>query len=115
VPLPEGACLDSMNVLPALMGETGAKGRDHLLQQDNGVSGNFGLRMGDWKLVRQKTKGKTQAVVSMKARAEGQKNHSLYFLPDDPAEVKDVSSKHPEKTQQFIERMDTILQSTRTR
>jgi len=43
------ACLDSMNVLPALLGESGAKGRDHLLQQDNSAA-NFGLRMGDGRL-----------------------------------------------------------------
>ena len=36
--------VDSRNHLPALLGEAGAQGRDHVLQQDNGVSGNFGLR-----------------------------------------------------------------------
>jgi arylsulfatase A-like enzyme len=59
VPLPENACRDSFNVLPALLGESGAKGRDHLLQQDNNGT-NFGLRMGDWKLVRGGKKEKVQ-------------------------------------------------------
>lgn len=43
--LDDKACLDSMNVLDALLGKYHAQGRDHLLQQDNG-SGNFGLRTG---------------------------------------------------------------------
>lgn len=40
--VPADGCLDSFDVSAALLGTPGAKGRDHLLQQDNG-SGNFGL------------------------------------------------------------------------
>ncbi len=63
--LPADGCLDSLNLLDALLGNTGAKGRDHLLQQDNG-SGNYGLRAGDWKLVRLEKRGKSQQRVSAK-------------------------------------------------
>lgn len=55
--LPDNACLDSVDVLGALLGDPGSKGRDHLLQQDNSGS-YFGLRGGNWKLVRQKTNAK---------------------------------------------------------
>jgi len=34
-----------------MLGEAGAKGRDHLLQQDN-RGNSLGLRQGNWKLVR---------------------------------------------------------------
>lgn len=112
--LPENACLDSLNVLPALLGEPGAKGRDHLLQQDNnGV--NFGLRIGEWKLVRSKPQGKSKAVVTKKPRVESGSLHRLYHLPDDPAELKDVSAQNPEKTQEMIARMDAIIAAGRTR
>ena len=51
--LGENACLDSFNVLDALLGKEGATGRDHLLQQDNNGA-KLGLRVGDCKLVRQR-------------------------------------------------------------
>jgi arylsulfatase A-like enzyme len=58
VKLPADACLDSFNVLGALLGEKDAKGREHLIQQDNGQRGNFGFRVGDWKLQRTAGRGK---------------------------------------------------------
>jgi arylsulfatase A len=108
VALPEKACLDSFNVLPALLGESGAKGRDHLLQQDNnGV--NLGLRMGEWKLVRLKNKGTSKAVVSKKKRQDAGGPHRLYHLPEDEAEMKDVSAAHPDKLKAMMAKMDEIL------
>ncbi|MFC5457819.1 sulfatase family protein [Prosthecobacter fluviatilis] len=113
--LPETSCRDSINVLPALLGEPGAKGRDHLLQQDNnGVS--FGLRMGDWKLVRhKKAKGKSQAVVSVKSHKDAEGLHALYFLPDDPSEENDLSAKNPEKMQAMIAKLDALIAADRSR
>lgn len=115
VPLPENACLDSQNVLPALLGEPGAKGRAHLVQQDNGVSGNYGLRAGEWKLVRMKKPGRSQAKVTLKKRAENPPLHALYHLPSDPGEEKDVSAANPEKTRELIEKLDVILTAGRSR
>ena len=112
VALPEKACRDSENLLDALLGRPQAQGRAHLLQQDNGVSGNYGLRAGPWKLVRQKTQGKTQAQVSRKPRPGKAPLHALYHLPDDPAELKDVSAQHPEKTQELVELMDRLIQGS---
>ena len=108
VALPEQACRDSFNVLPALLGESGAKGRDHLLQQDNG-SGNFGLRMGDWKLVSRKAKGKSQATVTKKKRQENEALTALYFLPDDPAEENDVSAKNPDKLKELTAKLEALV------
>ncbi|MFM2168335.1 MAG: Arylsulfatase precursor, partial [Verrucomicrobiota bacterium] len=108
-PLAANACLDSQNILRALLGEKGAKGRESLLQQDNNGN-NLGLRMGEWKLVRMKTKGKSQAVVTMKTRDESQAPlHRLYHLPDDPAELKDLSAEQPERLKTMIAKMDEIV------
>jgi arylsulfatase A len=112
--LPEQACLDSLNVLPALLGEAGAHGRDHLLQQDNNGT-NLGLRMGDWKLVRLKNKGASQAVVTKKKRAESGGLHRLYHLTDDPAEEKDVSAENADRVKAMIAKMEEIVASGRTR
>jgi arylsulfatase A len=114
VSLPEQACLDSLNVLPALLGEAGAHGREHLLQQDNNGT-NLGLRMGEWKLVRLKNKGASKAVVTMKKRADSGGLHRLYHLTDDPAEEKDVSAQHPDRVKAMIAKMDEIVASGRTR
>ena len=109
VALPQGACADSVDVAEALLGKPGAKGRDHLLQQDNGVSGNFGLRAGDWKLVRMMKPGKTQAKVSKRERTGKTPVHALYFLPDDPAERQDVSAQHPEKMAELKAKLESIV------
>ncbi|MBI1319090.1 MAG: sulfatase-like hydrolase/transferase [Candidatus Hydrogenedens sp.] len=99
--LSDSACLDSMNVLGALLGDANAQGRTELLQQDN--SGNkFGLRVGDWKLVRQKA-GKRGLV------------DSIYYLPDDPAESHDLAKDKPEELARLTARLDAIIADGRTR
>lgn len=113
-PLPAKACLDSFNVLDALLGKPGAHGRDHLLQQDNG-SGNFGLRASDWKLVRLDKRGKTPAVVSKNEQPLPTAKHTLYKLTDDPGERTDVSAAHPEVLQRLTAQLDKLLQDGRSR
>jgi len=114
VPLPEGACTDSINVLDALLGKPGVKGRDHLVQQDNGTSGNFGLRVGDWKLVRMKNKGHGKATVTLRP-CPPEPDHALYFLPDDPSESRDLMSKHPDRAKALITQLDELIAAKQTR
>ncbi len=103
-PLPEKQCLDSFNVMPALLGEAGAKGRESLLQQDN--NGNsFGLRAGDWKLVRQKA-------AKAKKQTAGER---LFNLKTDPGEKTDVAAAHPEIAKQLHDKLDKILSEARSR
>lgn len=108
------ACLDSFNVLDALLGKPVAKGRDHLLQQDNG-SGNFGLRVGDWKLVRHEKRGKSQAVVSKDERPLPTAKHSLYKLSDDPGEDMDVAVSHPDEVARLTSQLDQLIKQGRSR
>jgi arylsulfatase A-like enzyme len=107
-------CLDSVNLLDALLGKPGAKGRDHLLQQDNG-SGNFGLRAGEWKLVRLDKRGKSEARVSKEERALPTAKHSLYNLTSDPGERTDVSAAHPEIVQRLTAQLDKLISDGRSR
>ena len=96
VGIPEDACLDSLNVMPALLGQEGAKGRSNLIQQDNGNAGplsSFGYRSGKWKIQRKnafdrKTRIANQDPAKMK--------YTLYDLDVDPAEKKDVVKQNPE-------------------
>ena len=115
---PDDACLDSQYILPALLGEKGAKGRAELVQQDNGTKGgkaDFGFRSGDWKLIRRTNKYQQSARISKSPIPELKGQHTLYFLPDDPSEKKDVSKENPEKTAEFIKRLDAIIAAGRSR
>lgn len=112
--LPRESCLDSFNVMDALMGKPGTTGRDHLIQQDNG-SGNFGLRSGEWKLVRLKQRGKSQATVSLKEQALPKGLYSLYRLTDDPGEQIDLSAENPETVQRMTKMLDKMINDGRSR
>jgi arylsulfatase A len=107
-------CLDSFNLLGALLGEPDAHGRDHLLQQSND-GGNLGLRAGDWKLVRIQKRWSGQAIVSRPAVAEQAGPFALYHLPSDPGERHDVSAKHPEVFQRLQDQMQQLVASGRSR
>ena len=109
--IPEGQCGDSENILPALLGETGAKGRTILLQQDNGGKGansDFGLRQGDWKLIRRTNPYKVPAVISEKPIPAIKSLHTLHFLPGDPSETKDLSTENPEKLAEMVTLLESI-------
>lgn len=111
-PVPDDACLDSLDILPALLGEKDAKGRAELILQDNGtMAGNtdFGFRSGDWKLMRRTNKYSSPARISKRPIPPLKDLHSLYYLPDDPAEKNDLSKENPEKTTELIRRLDEII------
>ncbi len=112
--LVQDACLDSLDVSEAILGKPGVKGRDNLLQQDNG-SGNFGLRVGDWKLVRLNQRGKSQATVSKQELAPPAGEHALYRLTDDPGERNDVSAANPDVLKRMTSQLEKLVTSGRSR
>jgi arylsulfatase A len=87
-PAAVGTFPDSQDLRGVLIGEADARGRESLVQQDNGRSGRFGYRSGRWKLVRQPA-GEKQVRPRI-AR------DSLYDLESDPGEATDVRAKFPE-------------------
>ncbi len=94
VKVPANSCLDSVNVMPALLGEKDAKGRESVLQQDNrGTS--FGLREGNWKLIRNAEKNKV--------------SHQLFDLSKDPSEKTNVAAQFPEERKRLIALLDQII------
>lgn len=107
-------CLDSMDVLGALLGEQGAKGRESLLQQNNG-GGNFGFREGNWKLVRLQS-GAAGKKGKLGKKADGSAaSEQLFDLSRDPGEKTDVAAEHPEVLQRLRERLDETIADGRTR
>jgi arylsulfatase A len=112
--LPDNAFLDSLNLLDALLGKPGAKGRGELLQQTGGGSdsiGNrltsYGLRMGDWKLVKERSSPLNTPIMTYK---EG-----LFDLSKDPGEKTNLAAQYPEQMKRLQDRLEAILASKETR
>jgi arylsulfatase A len=113
VELPNDACLDSCNVLGALLGHPGAKGREHLIQQDNGSGGNFGFRVGDWKLQRHDSRKKRN--VALRLETQSAPRLALYNLADDPGERNDLAAQHPDVVQRLADQLEQLIQAGRSR
>ena len=113
--LPAEGCLDSLDVLGALLGEDGAKGRDHLVQQNNGNGGVYGLRVGDWKLLRRD--GKTARNVKVEAKLANTKvpQYQLFNLANDPAEKKNVIEDNNEVGERLKAQLAKIIADGRSR
>lgn len=113
--LPDDSMRDSMNVLDALLGKPGAKGRDHLIQQDNGIRGAYGLRVGDWKLVRHDSKKAPNMIVEQRQSPTPVPQFQLFNLAKDPTESTDVTKDHPEIAKQLQDRLAQAINDGRTR
>jgi len=104
------ACPDSFNVLPALLGQPDAKGRDHLIQQPN-RGPTLALRVGDWKLLSYATAKPIKALTYRKPKGK----YELYNLADDPGEKQNLAQRQPERLQQMLARLEAIKQAGRSR
>jgi arylsulfatase A-like enzyme len=114
--MPDDACLDSFDILSTLLGENGASGRDHLVQQDNGAGGNYGLRVGDWKLHRYgKKRSARNVVVETQLANTKVPEFQLFNLAEDPSEKTNVIGEHPELAARMKSRLDEIIENGRSR
>lgn len=108
-------CVDSHDVLGALLGQPGAKGRDHLVQQDNGTKGTFGLRVGDWKLHRYDKKSARNVVVEKQLANTKVPQFQLFNLNDDPGEKNNVIADNPKVAEKLKTRLAKIIEDGRSR
>ena len=113
--LPDDSCLDSFNVLGALLGERNASGRDHLVQQDNGNSGTYGLRAGDWKLHRYDKKSARNVVVEQELANTKVPKFQLFNIAGDPAETKNVIEEYPEVAARLKSQLAGLIEDGRSR
>lgn len=113
--LADDACRDSFNVLGALLGEPEAEGRDHLVQQNNGNNGTYGLRVGDWKLHRYDNKTARNVVVEAQLANTKVPQFQLFNLAQDPAEQKNVIGEHPEVAERLKAQLQKIIEDDRSR
>ena len=113
--LPNDACPDSFNIIDAFLGKKGAKGRQHLVQQDNGRGGNYGYRAGKWKLQRHDSKRKRNVIVTNKLANTPAPRFALFDLSNDIEEKKDVSKKHPKVFARMKRELQKIIDDGRSR
>ncbi len=95
--LPNQAAPDSVNVLPALLGES-QEGRKTLVEQGR----NIALRQGKWKYIE-----------PVKQKARGESKPQLFDLSQDPGEQHNLASEQPEKVKEMSSLLSEIRQSGR--
>lgn len=111
--LPEDGCLDSVDVSGALTGIAQAEGRQSLVQQDNGQSGTFGFREGDWKLMHHSKKRTSNTELRLVRRSIAE--YQLFNLATDPGERTNVIDKHPDVAERMKKRLTAIIEDGRSR
>ncbi|MDG2167734.1 MAG: hypothetical protein P8L44_07380, partial [Opitutales bacterium] len=115
IELPSDGILDSFDVHEALLGEPGAKGRGHLVQQDNGKGNNYGLRVGNWKLQRHDSGKARNIVVTNKLANTNVSRHRLYDLSTDIREENNLAAVHPEVFEDMKAQLAKIIEDGRSR
>ncbi|QDT08042.1 Arylsulfatase [Rubripirellula lacrimiformis] len=111
--LPADGCLDSFDVSDAFLGRPGAKGRDYLVQQDNGSKGNYGLRTANWKLLRHDSKQTYNS--ELRLVREPMERFQLHDLSVDPGERNNVIAEHPELADKLKAKLASVIQDGRSR
>lgn len=106
-PLNADEAPDSINVLPALLGES-PKGREDLVEHAHITA----LRSGDWKFI---PPGSSRDGLGPWKTVKIKKPGALYNLADDPGETTDLAKKHPAKVKKLAARLDQLMKSGRSR
>ncbi len=107
VAISNGEERDSVNILPALLGDSQV-GRQSLVTQANGKA-NLGYRKGNWKLVRHSNGQATN--VHLRVVPTVVPKRQLFDLDADPGETNDLSEQHPELAEQLNQELDQIIRS----
>jgi hypothetical protein len=98
---------DSVDLSDLMTGKPNAKGRAHLLTQDNGQSGQFGLREGRWKLIRAPAKKATNVLLRLVPTEIPE--WQLFDLQEDPGESQNVIDQHPEIALPLKRKLERLL------
>jgi len=115
VKLPNDACLDSFGLIDAMMGKPEGKGRKHLIQQDNGQAGNFGFRVGSWKLQRHDSARTRNLKVEKQLEDSKVPTFQLFDLSQDPGESKNVLAEFPAVAERLKLQLAGLIEAGRTR
>ena len=98
---------DSLNVLPALLGES-TQGRDHVVLQGNGLA----LRQGRWKYIEPGKGPRVNANTNTELGNDPQPQ--LYDLDTDLGERNNVAAQHPERVKEMRALLEKVRDGGRT-
>lgn len=110
VKLPDDACPDSYNALPALTGDAAGPVRDHLVEHANRLA----IRKSDWKFIPAVAAGAGRAGGRANA-ASGDAGGQLYNLADDAGETKNVAAEHPDVVKELAALLEKVRDGGRSR
>ncbi|MGH8021621.1 MAG: sulfatase family protein [Opitutaceae bacterium] len=110
-PYPENAGKDGENLLPALLGQPGAQGRDSIVL--HGIGNVLALRAGDWKFIPANADTATGIGRGADPRdtrfAEARVSENLLFnLAQDPRETKNLAAARPKKAAEMAARLAQV-------
>lgn len=106
--LPTHAAPDSINALPALLGQS-PHGREHLVEDASLRS----LRVAQWKYI---PAGRgTGLNINTNTETGNTPDAKLYDLANDPGETKNLALQFPERVKEMADRLTAILASGRSR
>ncbi|MBI5775665.1 MAG: arylsulfatase [Verrucomicrobia bacterium] len=108
VKIPTSQCTDSLNVLPALLGETKTSARKDFVAHVGGIRGPFGVRDGQWKYISPGGGGYGKAAKG-EAKGKAAQQPQLYNLATDLAEEKNLAATEPAK----LKEMEALLAKIR--
>ncbi len=101
--MPEDQAMDSYNILPLLLQEKNAKGRDVIVSQGSGNRGRLAIRKGDWKLIIQSERGSPDMRIPVE----------LYNLAENVYEKKEGNLINDPAQKERIENMMSLFNQIR--
>ncbi len=113
--LANSACVDSFDVHEALLDASAASSRDHLVQQDNGTVGNFGLRVGEWKFLKHARSKANNLQVNKKLARTKVPKYQLFNLNSDPGEKTNLIEQNSDIASEMKSRLEELIAQGRSR
>lgn len=90
---PQDQAIDSYNLLPLLLQEENARGREVIFSQGSGSRGTLAIRKGDWKLIMQSDRDTAEMCIprelyNLKKNIIEDDEQNLIYHPDHQGEIK---------------------------
>jgi arylsulfatase A-like enzyme len=111
-PLADNAGVDSVSMLPALLGEADGQIREATVHHS--INGSFAIRQGDWKLALCPGSGGWSAPKPNSKAERNLPDLQLFNLRDDVAEENNVQADHSEIVEQLTALMKQYIEKGRS-
>jgi len=108
--IPEGSCEDSVSFLPVFFDEPIVTERKGIIHHS--ISGHFGYRENQWKLLLARGSGGWTA--PREKEAKDAPEAQLYDMDADPSETETLYQTKPDKADQLLQQLEAYVQSGRS-